>query len=306
MKKTDLLFFDLIDDYQIIYLFAHEHPDFDAHNSQKALALYLQEHYPTKTVVVVKDDDTSVEPESLGIILDCSNASRVAGKNFHHCRTTFLIDHHVSSGDFTDYRLIDEKAVATAELLACLLMKKTAKLSSEVAQCLLNAIVGDSLNFSIPSTTAQSLEIAALLVDCGASIDLAQRKVFACSFAEFRCLSALRELVELKDGLLSLKVTKEFVEHYQVSIDFAKEGIKEFKNIAEAAIIALFYETEDGLFNCSLRSAEIEINALARKFGGGGHRLACGIKNLDEAAQQKLLIDLADLIQKQSSTAKNL
>jgi phosphoesterase RecJ-like protein len=44
-------------------------------------------------------------------------------------------------------------------------------------------------------------------------------------------------------------------------------------------VAALFSEAADGRAKVSLRSRErVDVNAVCRKFGGGGHRLASGAK----------------------------
>ena len=68
-------------------------------------------------------------------------------------------------------------------------------------------------------------------------------------------------------------------------------GIKEFW------IWALFtYDQETGYYAASLRSKQISIHEVANAYHGGGHKNACGVKNLSKKDIESLLQDLKQLI----------
>ena len=55
-------------------------------------------------------------------------------------------------------------------------------------------------------------------------------------------------------------------------------GFNDFlSEISEIDITILFYEIEPGKTKVSLRSKEKDVNLIASKFGGGGHKNAAGI-----------------------------
>ena len=58
-----------------------------------------------------------------------------------------------------------------------------------------------------------------------------------------------------------------------------EELVKEPLKLRGVEVAALFSETADGRAKVSLRSRErVDVNAVCRLFGGGGHRLASGAK----------------------------
>jgi phosphoesterase RecJ-like protein len=61
-------------------------------------------------------------------------------------------------------------------------------------------------------------------------------------------------------------------------------------------VACLLYELEDGQIKASLRSRErVDVNAVCRSFGGGGHRLASGAKLDGPLERAQTLMDAAIL-----------
>ena len=63
-------------------------------------------------------------------------------------------------------------------------------------------------------------------------------------------------------------------------------------------VAALLYEMKDGRIKASLRSrGKVDVNAVCRIFGGGGHRLASGAKLDGPLDQVQTEVDAAVLAQ---------
>src|SRR5207244_3574583 len=82
----------------------------------------------------------------------------------------FNIDHHITNTDFADYNWVNPHAGSTCEMIAQLIGELSRPLSRPVASLLYAGIHGDTAGFSLPSTTAESLQIAADLVRAGADV----------------------------------------------------------------------------------------------------------------------------------------
>ena len=78
----------------------------------------------------------------------------------------------------------------------------------------------------------------------------------------------------------------------------ANEKIGGFNRIEEFNIILAASEYEEGLYRCSIRSKFDSVVEIANKYGGGGHRLACGVKGLDKENLNALISDLKKLLKK--------
>ena len=290
------VFYELILKYDLIYLFTHQHPDADGLNAQKAVLKYIDINYPRKEVYLVDDEDYEVKAGSLAIVLDCANRKRIFSHNYEKAECILTVDHHIQGKSFADHEIIDHQAVATCEILADIFFSKDESINKEIAHHLYLGLVDDSQNFTIPATNANTLSVASKLLACGVDIYDVTSEQFAISLREFNFLTFLRSVATIEDGLLYLKLSKALVEGMGVTMDFAKEGIREFKNVREALICAVFYEGDNGLYNVSLRSKNIVLLDTVRNYGGGGHPLACGIKEIDESNQDNLIIDLKTLI----------
>jgi phosphoesterase RecJ-like protein len=69
-------------------------------------------------------------------------------------------------------------------------------------------------------------------------------------------------------------------------------------------VAALIYETGDGRVKASLRSrGRVDVNAVCKLFGGGGHRLASGAKLDGPLDQVQTKVDTAVLAQLLKDTA---
>ncbi|MHC4118727.1 MAG: DHH family phosphoesterase, partial [Planctomycetota bacterium] len=72
--------------------------------------------------------------------------------------------------------------------------------------------------------------------------------------------------------------------------------INECHRISTVKASALFIELEDGRIRCSLRSrGGMEVNRVAARFGGGGHKMAAGtyLPGPLENAKQLILDEMA-------------
>ena len=65
-------------------------------------------------------------------------------------------------------------------------------------------------------------------------------------------------------------------------------------DISQVDVTLLFYETEDGDTKVSLRSKEYDVNKLAQKFGGGGHKNAAGV--LSKRSIKELMREIVEAV----------
>ena len=75
----------------------------------------------------------------------------------------------------------------------------------------------------------------------------------------------------------------------------ANEKIGSFNRIEEFKIIFSASEYEEGLYRGSIRSKEKSVVEIATKYGGGGHKLACGVRGLTLQQVMALIDELKKL-----------
>ena len=306
----------LIEQYDVITIYRHISPDADALGSQFGLKQWIQECYPHKKVYalgkeagsklqyfpksdIVEDEEVS---GSLAIILDTANASRIDDERWKTARMSLKIDHHIFVEKYAVEEYIEDLAGATCEILSSLFEKKNVQLSAAAAQYLYSGLIADTLRFSIPTTTPRTLELAAYLVSCGVDVQRANEENFSTSLKQFRYENYLRSHCQvLDDKLAYIIVTKEEYESFDISFNEAKEKVFVLGGVHEFKAWALFVEKEideDGIrrFNGSLRSRNTIINEIAMRYQGGGHRYACGVKQLDETEIQQILHEILSVL----------
>lgn len=224
----------------------------------------------------------SQEKYDLGIVLDLDSMERLgnAEQFFTGCSRIVVIDHHVPHEAPGDLRIVDTDSPATAVILTRLLLKLGATITPEMATCLLTGIVTDTGSFRFRNTTAEALSLSAGLLEHGGDIGTVAEEIF-----QRKPLSSARLLGRALDGL-QLDSEDRIAWSALAYRDFEMIGAKdedtegfvnELLSIETVQISALLREAKPGRTRCSLRSrAGRDVAAVARVFGGGGHKNAAG------------------------------
>jgi phosphoesterase RecJ-like protein len=206
------------------------------------------------------------------------------------------VDHHHDNTRFGDVNLIVPEASSTAEIVRDLLRELDVALTPEIAEALYVALVTDTGRFQYANTTPKALRLAAELVEAGADVHGIFRQVYeTVQFAKLKLLARALDHARLFEG-------GRLVVSYLVRADFEdagaeepySEGIIDYLRAVEGSeMVALVREPpRDGgpAHRVSLRSSrdEVDVSAIARKSGGGGHRQAAGFSHegtLDEVIE---------------------
>lgn len=223
------------------------------------------------------------------IILDADALERLGtvyreNTEMFYKTNTLNIDHHLSNTYFAKINWIDEGASSVCEILVSLIEALESEygkiMDNDTATSLLLGIMTDTNLFQNSKTSSKSLTVAAQLIAAGGNRDEIAKKVFQThSYSTLkiwgRILSKLDSYPAL--GLVWSEVTKN-----DLDITGADEGalsgaINNLLYTTEGAkIVALFSET-NGIIKISLRSTGgIDVSAVAKEFGGGGHEKAAG------------------------------
>ena len=205
-----------------------------------------------------------------------------AGKEF------VMIDHHYEPADYADYQFSDHHKSSTAEMVYEFIEALGGKdeIDKEMATALYTGIMTDTGSFKFPNTTAQTMRIAADLMEKGAEHNKIQIKIYdSFSIDKLHLLGeALNRLVflpEYKTAYIALD--QETLQKH----NFQKGDTEGFVNyglaLNDANFAVMFLENEDGSVRISFRSkGKFPANEFAKKhFEGGGHLNAAGGKNAE-------------------------
>ena len=295
---------DLIDGSKTIAIISHFNPDPDAYGSICGLMLGLRSynkeldiscynqdgikeeyHYIPAIKEVLSDFSNEYNPD-LVIICDCGDKSRIgeaflAKLNSYSC-PTICIDHHVSNPLYGTENLVKVGASSTCEIVYNILDFLNVKISEEIALALLSGIVGDTGGFRYRSTSAQTLRVASVLVDAGASLSLITEQMYgSVAMSTIRLESfALQNLQLLKEGRIAGVVITD--EHYELNGATSDDGEMLAEIIRDIKGVRISYSIRrmDEIWKVSLRtsSPDIDLASVASSFGGGGHAAAAAFR----------------------------
>ncbi|MDR2502688.1 MAG: bifunctional oligoribonuclease/PAP phosphatase NrnA [Oscillospiraceae bacterium] len=217
-------------------------------------------------------------------------------------RVALSIDHHKSNSGYAENTLLDAECAACGELVLRLIEASGAPVTSEIATALYVAVATDTGCFSYDNTTAQTLLAAARLTDFGADIRTLNRELF-------RSRSRARVAVE---GIVYSTMTYHFGGRAAALIltdaQLLPLGADEddLENIAALPVSISGVEVgvtirdlpEPGRCKVSLRSSGLDCNALAQRFGGGGHTSAAGFSMTapPEEIKSRILAAIEELL----------
>jgi bifunctional oligoribonuclease and PAP phosphatase NrnA len=219
------------------------------------------------------------------VFLDCGNIDRMpveflsAGDNFR-----INIDHHHDNTRFGDVNLVETSASSTAEIVYELAIALGAEITPEMAAALYVGLITDTGKFMYENTNAQTHRIAAELIDAGVAVDDTYRRLY-----EHVPIEKLRLLSRALDGIQRF-CAERLVVAYITAADYEASGageemtegiIDHLRSIEGAKVAALIRDQGDrgrAARKVSLRSSggEIDVSAMARAHGGGGHKRAAG------------------------------
>ena len=263
---------------------------------------------PGSEVIVVYPDEQDNSPEAVRvrqgieeaeaiICLDAGDLSRM-GAVYEEHRAKFesvpvaIIDHHTGNGQVGAVNVVDPSAAAACELLAILMEQEDLPITEPIATALLVGIVSDSLGFRISTTSPRTLRVAASLVERGAPLSLISEKVFNTrSLPSLRLWGQVLSRVREENGLVWSDITGDMLRESGATMEDADNLVDFMAGVQDARGAFLFSE-RDGQVKVSMRSfGELDVAALARAFGGGGHIRAAGC-TLDASmgeAQERVL-----------------
>ncbi len=199
------------------------------------------------------------------------------------------IDHHVSNEHWAQLNYVDGQAAASAELVYLLLIELGARVEPNTANLLYAGIHDDTGAFRFSNTTANALRIAATLVELGADpAYIGNLLYFSISprVLKLRGL-ALNGLKLYFDGrLCMLTVTQQMLDQIGARSEDCEGLIEEARSLEGVECAVLQREIPGGWkFSLRSKSERVNVNQVAQRFGGGGHKAAAGYRDQGTAEE---------------------
>ncbi len=221
-------------------------------------------------------------PAEIHIAVDTSDVARL-GQLETAFRTgrkiTVNIDHHISNTRFAKYNFVRERA-SNCENIMELIGAMGIEITGDIASFLMLGMVTDSGGFSHSDVDGDTLRAAATARDGGADLhqivyETMRRRSKPRAELYAETVSRLRYF--LGDTLAVAVVPHAALEERGLGTE-ATEGIVDFALTVDCVEVSVcLLEMKRGQYKVSLRSkGKVDVNAIAKMFGGGGHTLASG------------------------------
>ena len=282
---------------------SHQRPDGDAVGSAMAAAFalralgkhadvvfdatlphFLQPFPGAGGIRITKHVD---EAYDAAIIMECGALDRTGVTGLDRS-PVINIDHHLGNTRYGTVDWIDESAAACGELVFTLIEELGAPLSREAATHVYLAVLTDTGSFHFSHMTPRTFEIARRCVEAGADPQwIARTHYDSSTLARVKIFGAVLNgmLLDPSGRVAVLTITKALADAAGGSYDDT-EGIINFPlTVKDIQAVAFFKEMPDGTWRVSMRSkGDVDVRAIASRFGGGGHVNASGCSATGEIA----------------------
>lgn len=300
---------NLIEKYDSIVIHRHSRPDMDAIGSQMGLYHLIKTNYKEKKVYVVGDTndfmydakmdiiDDSVFSESLSIIIDVAVSHLVSDSRYLLAKEVLVIDHHRNDSDIkSSYFYQKSDFTSACEMVSELANKLELEVTSEAATYIYGGMVTDTGRFQYISNDNASrvFENASFITKFNPNIQ---------GMYNFLYTESLDKRLT-KQMFSSFLVTPNNVAYRKNDVDIIKKsGLDVFSvsrgmvnlmaGIKEIPIwVSFTQDVENNKILAEIRSRDIIVVDIAKKYGGGGHNFACGASLKDWNEVDLLLNDL--------------
>ena len=291
MEKKYLQVYNKIKEYGTIIIHRHSRPDGDAIGSQIGLKEAIKRSFPYKKVYVVGDENEKfsflgkmdqisdeVYKQALVFVLDSGDDFLVSDERFKLGKFTIRIDHHLFKGTWCDLEVLNSNEISCASMIADMIFKTKMKLSELGAQALFTGIVTDSGRFRYDGTSAKTFETVSKLYSYGFDANKVYNSIYLEDINVVKLRAQLTMKFKISDGGVAyLMNTQNDIKMYNTDIFTISRGmIGIMAGIKEIDVWANFTEDENGKILVELRSSKYNVNQVAVKYGGGGHKQASG------------------------------
>jgi bifunctional oligoribonuclease and PAP phosphatase NrnA len=295
---------DAILSRQRFVISSHARPDGDSIGSQLALAYALRAL--GKHVDIVNKDpappplmafpgvptirvaETAEGEYDAAVVLECSELARTGVTGLERY---FLIniDHHPGNAGFGRLNWFNGDAAACAEMVFDVIEALGVPMSVEIATHVYVGILTDTGSFHYSSISPRTFDICRQLVEAGVDPPRVARSIFdSNSLGRLKLFGAVLSSIELEDDgrLAVVRVDRAMAASAGGNYEDTEGLINLPLTVREIQAVVFFKEMDAREYRVSLRSkGEIDVCAVAKRFGGGGHKNASGCTLRGEYAE---------------------
>lgn len=290
-----------------ILLVRHIGPDPDAIASQMAMKKTIELTFPSKEVYALgmgiskfnyigrMDKNVTFDYDNdLVIATDVPNAERIDGLDVTKFKNVIKIDHHPTMQKYYNLDLTDINASSASQLVYDLIQNTKLRMNKDIANVIFVGIVSDTHRFLFDYTTPHTFHVVMDLIERYKIniIDL-YNKLYKRPLSEVRLMGYISSNITVtKNKFAYIFITDEILKEFGADSASCSNMINDYNNINEV-LVWLFatYDTKNkDLIKINIRSRGPIINETAELFGGGGHKLASGIRLSDPSKYNEIIM----------------
>jgi phosphoesterase RecJ-like protein len=285
----------VIQSKQRFVIASHARPDGDAIGSQLAAAYALRAL--GKDVRVINADaaipplqqfpgvqeieiaDRVAGDFDASIIMECGDLARTGVRELDR-GLVINIDHHPGNSGYGQINWFDAGAAACAEMVFDLVVALGVPLSKEIATHVYLAILTDTGSFHYSSISTRTFDICRAALVAGVDPVQVARNVYdSNTMGRLKIFGAVLNGMEVSPSGRAAVV---YLDHAMAlaaggTYDDTDGLVNEALTVKEIEAVVFFKQSEGETYRVSLRSkGDIDIGAIAREYGGGGHKNAAG------------------------------
>jgi phosphoesterase RecJ-like protein len=289
---------------------SHARPDGDAIGSSLAMAYALRSL--GKDVRVVSRDappppmlvfpgvseieiTTRVDdPGDAVIVMECGDLPRTGVDGLER-GFVINIDHHPGNTFFGTLNWFDLSAAACGEMVFDLVRELGVPLTLEIALHVYITILTDTGSFHYSNITPRTFDICRQCMEAGVNPPAVARAIFdSNNLGRLKLFGAVLNRMQLDASgrIASLHVDRQLAHECGGTYEDTEGLINLPLTVKEILAVVFFKEQGPGDWRVSMRSkGDIDINAIAKEFGGGGHKNASGCSARGDLATLRTLFD---------------
>jgi phosphoesterase RecJ-like protein len=289
---------------------SHARPDGDAIGSSLAMALALR-HLGKEARVVSRDQvppqmqafpgvagidvvDRVEDPGDAVIVMECGDVERT-GINGLERGYVINIDHHPGNTMYGAMNWFDLSAAACGEMVFELVGVLGVPLTRDIATHVYIAILTDTGSFHYSNITPRTFDICRQCIEAGVSPPAVARSIFdSNNLGRLKLFGAVLHRMQLDPSgrIATVYVDQQLARECGGTYEDTEGLVNLPLTVKDIVAVAFFKENGPGEWRVSMRSkGEIDVNGVAREFGGGGHMNASGCSARGDFAALKIVFE---------------
>jgi phosphoesterase RecJ-like protein len=326
---TDTVVAQIVDELrarQRFVITSHARPDGDAIGSSMALAYALRQlgkevrvvsrdAPPAPTMVFPGVAEIEVTPQidnpgDAVVVMECGDLKRT-GIDGLDGGYVINIDHHPGNSMYGALNWFDHSAAACGEMVFDLVRALGVPLTLEIATHVYVAILTDTGSFHYSNITPRTFEICRLCVEAGVNPPAVARSVFdSNSLGRLKLFGAILNRMRLDPSarIATLSIDEDLMRACGGTYEDTDGLINMPLTVKDIVAVVFFKQQAPQEWRVSMRSkGDVDINAIAKEFGGGGHKNASGCNGRGSLAELTLLFEekITRAIEMASQTAES-